>query len=91
MVRTPKWKYLYTELGGTEELYDIVGDRAELRNLAGDPSFRAVTAELREVLITWCREHGDASMLDGEDLKSSPPQAAAVQEFQARRMGWRWY
>jgi arylsulfatase A-like enzyme len=91
MVRTREWKYLYTELGGTEELYDVVSDRAELRNLAGDPGYRSVVTELRDVLIAWCREHGDEAMLDGDGLKSSPADAATMPGFQAGRMGWRWY
>ena len=91
MVRTPEWKYLYTELGGTEELYDVIEDRAELHNLAGDPSYQPRVAELRDMLITWCREQGDESMLDQGALKSAPLEGAGAAEFQAGRMGWRWY
>jgi len=89
MVRTDRWKYVYHELGGVEELYDVVEDRQELRNLARERV--AVTAELRGVLRDWCREHGDAEMLEGADLKRSPEAAAVETAFRVGNMGWRWY
>ncbi len=77
------------ELGGVEELYDVVEDRVELRNLAAENS--AVASDLRGALIDWCREHGDEAIFDGGDLKQSPEDAADVSEFQVNRMGWRWH
>ena len=89
MVRTDRWKYVYHELGGVEELYDVVEDRQELHNLARERP--AVAAELRGALLDWCREYGDAALLDGAALKRSPEDAAAIRSFEAGRMGWRWY
>jgi arylsulfatase len=89
MVRTRQWKYVYHELGGVEELYDVEDDPQELRNLAATRP--QVTRELRGVLLDWCRAEGDEAFLDGADLRTSPEDAAVVGGFQANRMGWRWY
>ncbi|MGF0114895.1 sulfatase family protein [Promicromonospora sp. Marseille-Q5078] len=48
----------------TEELYDVVFDPAEGRNLAGSPSHAGVLDELRERLHEWMRSTGDP-LLDG--------------------------
>lgn len=37
MVRTGRWKYVYHEVGGVEELYDVNRADYELYNLAADP------------------------------------------------------
>ena len=42
-----------------EELYDLVSDPHELKNLAGDPKFSGVLGEMREALATWQRETAD--------------------------------
>jgi len=89
MVMTRQWKYVYHELGGVEELYDIVEDRQELTNLAGDRP--DVVSELRGVLLQWCRDNGDDQMLAGDGLARSPEDAADVEQFDAGRLGWRPY
>ncbi|MGD9497238.1 MAG: sulfatase [Armatimonadota bacterium] len=90
MVRSERWKYVYHELGGVEELYDEVADPAELRNLAAHKP--EVVAELRGMLIDWARENGDDALLDDSgDLVTSPEEGALCEGFEANRMGWRWY
>lgn len=89
MIRTPEWKYVYHELGGLQELYDVPNDPAELRNLASAQP--ATVSELRGVLLDWCRAEGADGLLDGDDLRVSPEDAAQVTEFRAGNMGWRWY
>jgi hypothetical protein len=42
-----------------EELYDLVFDPNEGRNVAGDPDNAAVLAELRRRLEAWMEERGD--------------------------------
>jgi arylsulfatase A-like enzyme len=46
---TKTWRYL-RYANGDEELYDIVRDPREWRNLAADPAFQAVRADLRRRL-----------------------------------------
>lgn len=47
-VRTERWKYIrYTEQDGFEELYDLLADPGETRNLATDRRYRERLSELR--------------------------------------------
>ena len=90
MVRTPRWKYIYIEQGGIEQLYDVTRPDYELYNLAAERNGASVVVELRQLLVRWCRENGDEAMLkDGGLAVSScteePP------EFQPGIMGWRKY
>jgi len=91
MVRTPRWKYVYCELGGTEELYDVTRPDYELHNLGPDPQFDSVRAELRRRLIDWCVRNGDEAMVRDGRLAASPTDDLPEPEFQAGRMGWRKY
>jgi arylsulfatase A-like enzyme len=88
MVRTPHWKYVYCEEGGTEELYDVAEDPQELRNVAS--THRDEVERLRGVLVSWCLDHGDEQMVrDGELARS--PVVSERPSFQDRIVGWRWY
>ncbi|HEY5550604.1 MAG TPA: sulfatase/phosphatase domain-containing protein, partial [Opitutaceae bacterium] len=42
-----------------EELYDLENDRWEIRNLAGDPTFRETLLDMRGQLDAWIVETGD--------------------------------
>ncbi len=54
MVRAGRWTYVHDpEAGGAQELYDLEQDPDELRNLARDPQYRGVRAELQERLLDW--------------------------------------
>ena len=47
-VRTERWKYIhYTELEGSDELYDLKKDPYEMKNLISEPSSRGVLESLR--------------------------------------------
>jgi arylsulfatase A-like enzyme len=49
-IRTDRWRYNRwgeTPLGANEELYDHESDPREIRNLAADPRYRDVLADMR--------------------------------------------
>ena len=91
MVRTPQWKYLYSEVGGVEELYDVRRKGYELHNLAGDPQHASELERLRGLLIQWCVENGDEKMVPGGKLAVSSEEVLPPDEFAAGSMGWRRY
>ncbi|MCL2507726.1 MAG: sulfatase-like hydrolase/transferase [Oscillospiraceae bacterium] len=51
MIRSKEWKYNY--YAGDEELYDLLDDPEEMRNLAGDPRFTDVKSKLKTELLNW--------------------------------------
>lgn len=91
MVTDGRLKYIYNELGGVEELYDLAADPREETNRAGDPALADDQARLKDYLVTWAGEKGDDRLLEGKGLKQSPPVNYDEVEFQAGAMGWRWY
>ena len=74
MARTRNWKYVY-EPGpdGEDELYDLVDDPYELRNLAGDPEQRERVAWFRQQLLDWTITTEDPLP---EHLSPPPPDLA---------------
>lgn len=91
MVCSHKWKYIYTEANGFEELYDVEDDPHELRNLALDSEYDEVKKQYRAVLIQWCQENGDEAVLDGNDLRKTEVDLDEVSRFNPGSMGWRWF
>lgn len=59
MVRTREWKYVHRYPDGPHELYDLVRDPGERRNLAGDAAHRATVAMLRARLAEWFARYVD--------------------------------
>lgn len=53
MIRTQKWKYVLRYPDGPNELYDLVNDPGEERNLVDDPAWADVRTELGENLGKW--------------------------------------
>ncbi len=53
MVRTREWKYVHDPMGDLDELYDLQRDPWELYNLAQDPAYEDVVAEMRLRLADW--------------------------------------
>jgi choline-sulfatase len=73
MLATKRYKYVYHEYGGVEELYDVVADPAELHNLADcdDASTQRMKRSMRRQLLEWCVRHEDGAMIaDGEFVRS---------------------
>jgi uncharacterized sulfatase len=52
-----------------EELYDVVDDPHEVRNLAGAPAHQADLARMRRALDEWQRETGDLGLVPEADLR----------------------
>ena len=69
---TPLQKVLTSPTMPEEELYDIVADPHETKNLTGTPEYVAVLKELRGVLEKWIDESND----QGRELE--PPELAAA-------------
>lgn len=89
MLRTERWKYVYTEVGGVEELYDATRPDAELTNLA--PETPEVLRELREKLIEWCIENEDTRFVSDRKLPVSSEDVLPPAVFNPDGMGWRKY
>ena len=56
---TPAQRACFVSPRPAEELYDLDADPHELVNLAGDPKFAEVLADMRRALSEWERETGD--------------------------------
>ncbi|MFB6136148.1 MAG: sulfatase [Halobacteriaceae archaeon] len=52
-VRTRTWKYVDYAAEGEAELYDVEGDPDEVDNLADDPGYRDVRADLAALVEDW--------------------------------------
>jgi choline-sulfatase len=63
MIRTPQYKLIKT--GATYELYDMIQDPKEERDLAGDPAQAKTLAELKEKMDTWQQENPPAPVMEG--------------------------
>ncbi|HUU42856.1 MAG TPA: sulfatase-like hydrolase/transferase [Planctomycetota bacterium] len=53
MIRTPEWKYVHRHPFGPHELYDMVADPDERKNLYGEKSRQPVVTEMRTRLAGW--------------------------------------
>jgi arylsulfatase A-like enzyme len=91
MITDGRYKYIYNERGGVEELYDLGEDPREEHNRINDAACTTRASELRQELIAWARENTDEQLLDGDDLRVSPAVDFDAVGFDANRMGWRWY
>ena len=77
MWRTKDWKYVESK-EGDNELYHLAQDPGETCNLADDPRYEAVRAELAETLHDWCKRSGDGW-----------PEVATPSEEDMREVGWK--
>lgn len=59
MLRTNEFKYVLYKEDEEEELYDMVNDRGETRNLANDPNYREIKRELRAKLDKHIQNNSD--------------------------------
>jgi arylsulfatase A-like enzyme len=90
MVRSDRWKYIYSEANGCEEFYDMENDSAEEWNLIDKAELKAVIDEHRENMINWAMENGDTHILkDGKPVVTKVDKSKF--EFEVDTLGWRWY
>ena len=64
MIRTPEWKYVHRYPYGPHELYDLVNDADERKNLVDDKSRQPALQEMRSRLVKWFARYV-VSHLDG--------------------------
>lgn len=70
MIRSKEWKYIFLANGGKEQLFNLVDDPHELKNLA---SIRKdISKTLRKIAVDYCRHPGVVDALDGDDFKVFP-------------------
>jgi N-acetylglucosamine-6-sulfatase len=56
-VRAARWKYIhYTELDGSDELYDLKADPGEMKNLIADPGAQPALREMKRELQRLLKE-----------------------------------
>jgi len=53
MIRTQEWKYIHRYPRGPHELYDLVHDPGERKNLVEDESQQGLVAQMRKRLSGW--------------------------------------
>ena len=90
-VRTNRYKYLFYQNGGFEQLFNVEDDPKELRNLASNPAYADVKQEMKQWAETYIQKQGGEEFhLDAENhLRSEPYQAhRESQERPFSRMPW---
>ncbi len=84
MIRTREWKYVHRYPDGPHELYDLVNDPDEWRNLARDASQASHIAELKTKLDDWFRQYvnpaRDGIIDDGTDPANNFGQIRFIKE-----------
>lgn len=89
MAHDQTFKYIYSEAGPIEELYDTINDPHELNNLAATQP--DACAHYRQLIIDWAKANSDLEILDGDQLKRGHPYSESEFEFRHSRMGYRKY
>lgn len=86
-----RWKYIYSQWGAVEELYDQASDPHEERNLAADPAMLPLLRALRRRLRGQAEEFGDTDWLTPDGFAATPLDREAIRMLPIKGMGWRWY
>jgi len=66
---SPVQRQLIAPAKPVEELYDMVDDPYETRNLAADPAYADVVARLSDALSEWQHRYGDLGVLAEDELE----------------------
>ena len=91
MVCDGQWKYIYSECGAVEELYDQVADLPELHNRARDAAEQPRLQHYRAALRRAATELGDTDWLTPGGFASTPLDRETIRKLPIKSMGWRWY
>ncbi len=92
MTATEDWKYIYSEQGAVEELYDQRSDRGESTNLAHASEYSTELNTMRHYLEQSAITFNDINLFDGSRLAASPALNRHKTHDQSYCcMGWRWY
>ena len=91
MIFDGRFKYIYSQAGPNEELYDLQADPNELTNLASGSDADKLLPSWRERLAAEAKRLGDTGMLDGDGLAASELDRKSIAKLPVQDMGWRWY
>ncbi|MCM8759992.1 MAG: hypothetical protein NC906_09530 [Candidatus Omnitrophica bacterium] len=91
MITDGKWKYIYTQANGTEELYDQTNDIAEIHNIADKKEYKTQLELMRNQLRKYAVEFNDEKILDGDNFVKSEIDREQFKKLPVSGMGWRWY
>lgn len=80
---TPDELLFFADSKPVEELYDIVADPHELRNLAQNPEYAEVLEAMRAKMDEWQKNHRDGGLADLDDRH--PVQTGTIQSGAVRR------
>jgi choline-sulfatase len=84
MIRKGQYKFIYY-VGFAPELFDMQADPEELNDLAGDPAYRSVIAEMETILRGICDP-------EEQDLRAKARQQETIEKHGGRaaleKMGW---
>jgi arylsulfatase A-like enzyme len=60
MIRMQNWKYIYYPALKREQLFHLISDPYEMRDLSNSKRTLNVKTQLREEMIVWLQNHGDS-------------------------------
>ena len=84
----PKWKFYFDHAYGRRpmvELFDLRKDPHQMQNVADDPAYREIVAQLKARLLTELKETGDPRMIDNGKFFETPPMAGPVPKDATRK------
>lgn len=88
MVRDKRWKYIYSEANGVEELYDMLNDHREETNVYD--LHPQLVEEMKNIIIAWATENNENKILSNGKLIKTEVSLQDI-KFTPSSMGWRWY
>ncbi len=91
MLVNKHWKYIYSEAGATEELYDQLQDPQELDNRAGQSACKIIQDEMRSRLMAAAHSFHDNDIFEGESLRSRTVDREEFTKISPTGIGWRFY